>query len=158
MYFDYHVYTEMMKFCQVFWLSCLYRNEEVLLDILTIMFIQKWWSSARYFDYHVYTEMMKFCQGFWLMKFCQVFWLMKFCQIFWLSCLCRNDEVLPDILTIMFIQKWWSSARDFDHQSKSLAELHHFCINMIVKIPGRTSSFLYKHDSQNIWKNFLISV
>jgi hypothetical protein len=101
--------------------------------IVTIMFIQKWWSSvryfdwwssvryfdwwssARYFDYNIYTEMMKFCQVFSL--------------------------------------SW-----------KYLAELHHFCINMIVKIPdrtssvkipgrassvkipGRTSSFLYKHE------------
>jgi hypothetical protein len=95
---DFIVYTEMMKFCQVFWLSCLYRNDEVLSDILIIMFIQKWWSSARY------------C---------------------WLSCLYRNDEVLPGI---------------------------HFCINMIVKIPGRASSFLFKHDSQNTWQNFIISV
>jgi hypothetical protein len=30
--------------------------------------------------------------------------------------------------------------------------------NYIVKIPGRTSSFLYKHDSQNTWQNFIISV
>jgi hypothetical protein len=44
-----------------------------------------------------------------------------------------TDEVLPGLLTIMFI-------------------------NMIVKIPGRTSSFLYKHDSQNTWQNFIISV
>jgi hypothetical protein len=29
---------------------------------------------------------------------------------------------------------------------------------MIVKIPGRTSSFLYKHDSQNTWQNFIISI
>jgi hypothetical protein len=146
----------MMKFCQVFWLSCLFRNDEVLPGILTIMFIQKWWSSARYFDYHVYTEMMKFC------------------QVFCLSCLYRNDEVLPGILTIMFIQKWWSSARYFDYHVYTdmmkfcqvfwlscvyrNAELRHFCINMIVKIPGRTSSFLYKHDSQNTWQNFVISV
>jgi hypothetical protein len=34
-YFDYHVYTEMMKFCQVFSQSCLYRNDEVLPGILT---------------------------------------------------------------------------------------------------------------------------
>jgi hypothetical protein len=27
-----------------------------------------------------------------------------------------------------------------------------------VKIPGRTSSFLYIHDSQNTWQNFIISV
>jgi hypothetical protein len=82
--------------------------------------------------------MMKFYQVFWQMKFCQVFWLMKSCQVFSLSCLYRNDEILPGI--------------------KYLAELHHFCINMIVKIPGRTSSFLYKHDSQNTWQNFIISV
>jgi hypothetical protein len=53
----------MMRFCQVFWLSCLNRNDEVLPGILadevlpgiltnevlpgifTIMFIQKWWNS-----------------------------------------------------------------------------------------------------------------
>jgi hypothetical protein len=34
-------------------------TDEVLPGILTIMFIQKWWSSARYFHFHVYTEMMK---------------------------------------------------------------------------------------------------
>jgi hypothetical protein len=43
-----------------------------------------------------------------------------------------TDEVLPGILT---------------------DEVH-----MIVKISGRTSSFLYKHDGQNIWQNFVISV
>jgi hypothetical protein len=70
-------------------------TDEVLPGIFTIMFIQKWWNSARYFDYHVYTEMMKFC------------------QVFWLWSLYRND---------------------------------------------RTSSFLYKHDSQNTWQSFIISV
>jgi hypothetical protein len=92
-------------------------TDEVLPRIFTIMFIQKWWTSARYFDYHVYTEMMKFC------------------QVFWLSCLNRNHEALPGILT--------------------MAELHHFCINMIIKIPGRISSFLYKHDSENTWQDFI---
>jgi hypothetical protein len=29
---------------------------------------------------------------------------------------------------------------------------------MIVKISGRTTSFLYKDDSQNIWQNFIIGI
>jgi hypothetical protein len=48
-----------------------------------------------------------------------------------------TDEVLPGILT---------------------DEVLHFCINMIDKISGRTSSFLSKHDSQNTWQNFIISL
>jgi hypothetical protein len=155
-YFDYHVYTEMMKFyqvfwlmkcCQVFWLIELHHfciNIIVKIPGRTSSFLYKlhsqntWqnfiWSAARYFDWwssimYMYFDWWRPARYFHYHVYTE---MMKFCQVFWLSCL-----------------------------------YNHFCVNMIVKIssrtssvkiPGRTSSFLYKHDSQNVWQNFIISV
>jgi hypothetical protein len=57
-----------------------------------------------------------------------------------------TDEVLPGILTDKVLPGILTD------------EVLPGILTIIVKIPGRTSSFLYKHDSQNTWQNFIISV
>jgi hypothetical protein len=68
---------------------------------------------------------------------------MKFCQVFHQSKYMYMTELHQSKYLAELHQSKYMYMTEL-HQSKYLAELHHFCINMIVKIPGRTSSFLMK--------------